>query len=173
MTEATSHAGRQYQRELVLPGMQGWFSVWIAISMNWLKKETPMIMSIKKMHLTNSNSPIHTKTFQKKEKKRIDGTSSIWETASTQNLYYYVILNGARLNAFLWRSSFLGSQLQLFHGQQKPWGGRSGLRFELWKLTKQTACGSLGGKVPVKSWPLRLRENSPLYGRARKSHCSR
>ena len=106
MTEATSHAGRQFQRELVLPGMQGWFSVWIAISMNWLKKETPIIMSVKKMHLTNSNSPIHTKTFQKKERKRIDGTSSIWERASTQNLYNYVIFNGARLNAFLWRSSF-------------------------------------------------------------------
>ena len=157
----------------IYPGMQGWFNVWLSISMKRLNKETPMIMSMKKKHLTNSNSPIHTKTFQKKKKKKnrwniLNLRKSIYPKLTTM---LYLMVQDWML--FFGEACLLGSQLQLFHGQRKPWGGQSGLRFELWKLTKLTNCRSLGGKVPMKSWPLRLLENSPLYGRARKSHCGR
>ena len=66
-------------------------------------------------------------------------------------------------------ASFLGSQLQLFVGQQKPCGGQSGLRLRRWMLTKRTACRSSGRKAPARSWPPRLLEKSPLYPRGEKT----
>ena len=63
-----------------------------------------MIMSMKKKNLTNSISPFHIKTFQEKKKEEMEHPQ--FGKEHLPKTYNYVILNGARLNVFLWRSLF-------------------------------------------------------------------